>query len=196
MIAALVLAAGRSSRMGRNKLLFEIDGRPLVAHAVDAALAAGLAPVIVVTGHEAARVRAALPHRAVAFVDNPAFADGLSGSLKAGLDAVPDDAEGALVCLGDMPAVTAGHIRRIVEAFAPEAGRAICVPVSDGRRGNPVLFARRFFPEMRALSGDVGARELIARHAGQVCPVAMEDDAVLTDLDTADALAAFAERRR
>lgn len=185
MIAAVILAAGLSSRMGRNKLLIELDdGRPMIAHVADAAIEAGLKPVIVVTGHEAENVQGVLKGCAVTCVRNARYEGGLSESLKAGLTALPESVDGALICLGDMPGVASGHMIRIVSAFAPEKSAAICVPTWRGRRGNPVLFARSFFAEMMALSGDVGARGLIKAHADQVIEVSMDDGAVLTDVDT------------
>lgn len=194
MIAAIVLAAGMATRMGRNKLLISIDGSPLVCRVADAALETGLEPVVVVTGHEAEAIRRALAGRPVLFAHNPRFAEGLAESLKSGLAALPAEATGALVCLGDMPAVGAAHMSRIVAAFDPTGGGTICVPTHGGRRGNPVLFARQLFAEMGALSGDVGARGLMAKHPGLVREVPMDDDAVLTDLDTAESLTAYCQR--
>ena len=193
MIAAIVLAAGMANRMGQNKLLIEVDGRPLVARAADAALEAGLKSVVVVTGHEAHRVRAALEGRPVAYAHNPDFAAGMAGSLKAGLAVLPAETMGVLVCLADMPDVSAAHISRIIAAF-PADGRAICVPTRQGRRGNPVLLGHPFFAETQDLSGDVGARGLIAKHADLVREIAMDDNAVLTDLDTAESWLAYRGR--
>ena len=122
----------------------------------------------------ATRSSSALAGCDVRFVHNPDFADGLATSLKAGIAAVPTDADGAIVCLGDMPQVDAGLIDRLIEAFAPERGALIVVPVIDGRRGNPVLWSRRFFDELMALEGDVGARHLIAKHAEAVVEVPVE----------------------
>ncbi len=196
-VAALVLAAGQSRRMGPvNKLLAEVDGRPMVAHAVDAALASAARPVVVVTGHEPERVRAALAGRDVTFAHNPLYVEGLSGSLRAGLDALPADIDGVVVLLGDMPSVATGHIDRLIAAFDPAGGKTICVPTFNGKRGNPVLWARRYFAEMREVAGDVGARHLIGAHADEICEVAMADTAVLEDLDTPEALAAHLARRR
>lgn len=191
-VAGLVMAAGRSTRMGReNKLLLEIDGRPLVVHAVEAMLASRADPVIVVTGHQADDVRRALGDRKVTFVHNSRYAEGLSTSLAAGLDALPEAAAGVLVGLGDMPRIRPADIDRLIAAFNPAEGRAICVPTVAGKRGNPVLFAREFLPEMRAVEGDVGARHLIGAHNDRVCEVEMEDNAALIDVDTKDALAAL-----
>jgi molybdenum cofactor cytidylyltransferase len=194
-VAAVVLAAGQSRRMGRqNKLLAEIDGRAMVTHAVDALLASRAAPVIVVTGHEAEEVRTALGERPVQIVSNPHYADGLSTSLKAGLAALPDDAEGVLVGLADMPRIKPAQIDRLIAAFNPLEGRAIVVPTVRGKRGNPVLFATRFLPEMLQIGGDVGARHLIGEHEDEVVEIEMEDDAALLDIDTPDALSALRKR--
>ncbi|MBM3570665.1 MAG: 4-diphosphocytidyl-2C-methyl-D-erythritol kinase, partial [Alphaproteobacteria bacterium] len=196
-IAAIVLAAGRSTRMGqRNKLLEEIDGRPLVARVVDRVLQSQARPVVVVTGHQGERVRAALAGREVTLVDNPDFAAGLSTSLRRGLAALPAEIDGAAICLGDMPETSGGEIDRLIAAFAPGDGRAICVPTHDSRRGNPVLWSRRFFAAMSALGGDVGAKALLDDYADQVCEVAMGGAGVLVDLDTPEALAAFRSRSR
>lgn len=190
-VGAIVLAAGRSTRMGGpNKLLAEIGGRPLVRIVAEQALASRAAPVIVVTGHERAKVEAALAGLRVRLVHNPDYAAGLSTSLKAGLAALPPDVDGAIVCLGDMPQVTAGLIDRMVDAFDPERGAMVVVPTIDGKRGNPVVWSRRFFPDLMALEGDVGARHLIATYADVVAEVPVEDAAALTDVDTPDALLA------
>lgn len=191
-IIALVLAAGRSTRMGPdNKLLLEIEGKPMVAHAIDTMLASRADRVIVVTGHEADAVREVIGTRKVEIVNNPAFADGLSTSLEAGLSALPSDAAGVIVGLGDMPRIRSADVDRLIAAFNPAEGRAICVPTVGGKRGNPVLFATDFVAEMREVEGDVGARHLIGMHNDQVCEVEMADDAALIDVDTKDALAAL-----
>ncbi|MBI1206401.1 MAG: NTP transferase domain-containing protein [Azospirillum sp.] len=196
-IAALVLAAGRSTRMGGpNKLLSPLDGIAMVARVVDAVLASSARPVVVVTGHQGEAVRAALAGRAVEFADNPQFAQGLSTSLKTGLAALPDDVDGVLVCLGDMPEVSAGVLDRLIAAYAPAEGRAICVPTFQGKRGNPVLWDRGFFGEIGALAGDVGARHLIGLHAEVVCEVAIDEAGVLADIDTPEALARLQDARR
>jgi molybdenum cofactor cytidylyltransferase len=189
-MATLVLAAGQSSRMAPlNKLLVVgQDGRPMVARVVDNVLASQAGPVTVVTGHARDEVEAALAGRNVRFVPAEDYAEGLSASLKAGLAALPPQAEGVLICLGDMPLVTAAAIDRLLAAFDPEEGRAIVMPTHGGRQGNPVLWAREFIPEMMALSGDAGARRLISRHAERVAEVEMPDDAVLRDFDTPEAL--------
>jgi len=190
-VAGLVLAAGRSTRMGGpNKLLEEINGRPLVRIATEHVLGSRARPVIVVTGHQKERVERALAGLPVTFVHNPDFADGLSTSLKVGIGAVPAEADGAIVCLGDMPQVSATLIDRLIAAFEPERGALVVIPTVAGKRGNPVLWSRRFFPDLLAVEGDVGARHLIGGYAEAVAEVAVEDAAALTDVDTPEALIA------
>src|SRR5271163_856942 len=190
-IAALVLGAGRSSRMGGpNKLLAEIGGRPLVRIVVEEALASRARPVIVVTGHQRERVEAALGGLPVKFVYNSHFADGLGTSLKAGIGALPADADGVIVCLGDMPQVDAALIDRLTGAFDPAMGALVVIPTIEGKRGNPVVWSRRFFPDLMTVEGDVGARHLIGRYPEAVVEVALTGMAALTDVDTPEALEA------
>jgi molybdenum cofactor cytidylyltransferase len=186
-IAGIILAAGRSSRMGRNKLLLELDGKAILAHAVDHAIAAGLSEIVVVTGHQAAKVRAALGSRPVKVIEAREHGLGMSASLKAGLRALDPKTDAALVMLGDMPQVSAALLRRLIGAYNPTEGSSIVLPTVDGKRGNPVLFDRRYFAEMLALEGDVGARHLIGAHDDQVAELAVEDAAVFTDVDTPEA---------
>jgi len=189
-IAAVVLAAGLSSRMGTNKLLQEWRGIPLLRWAVEAALKSDARPIIVVTGNDATRVEAVLKGLDVRFVHNPNYREGLSTSLKAGIQAVPASADGAMVLLGDMPEVDATLLNRMVAAFSPPDGRSICVAMHDHRRGNPVLWARSFFAEIEALSGDEGAKRLFAAHEDLICEIEA-GSAVLRDIDTPEALAAL-----
>jgi len=188
-IGVLVLAAGQSRRMGdTNKLTAQLDGAPMVRHVCDTAATSKAEGLIVVTGHQRDAVRQALSAVDATFVHNPAYADGLSASLCAGLAAVPEGWDGVLVCLGDMPRVTADDLNKLIAAFNPVEGRAICVPTHNGKRGNPVLWGRQFFDEIRSVAGDVGARHLIGAYSEAVCEVEMATDAVLHDIDTPDAL--------
>lgn len=193
-IGAVVLAAGLSSRMGSHKLLADIGGRPMVRRAVESALASAAAPVLVVTGNRAPEVRAALEGLQVKFVDNSDFTKGLSTSLKRGISALPDDCDGAVVLLADMPDVSAALIDKLIAAFDPVEERAICVATRHGRRGNPVLWGRRFFPEIAGQEGDVGAKALMVAYDELVCEVEAADDAPLVDIDTPEALEAYRAR--
>jgi molybdenum cofactor cytidylyltransferase len=190
-VAAVVLAAGRSTRMGGpNKLLAELDGKKLVRIVAEQALASKVSEVIVVTGHQAELVEQALAGLKVRFARNPDFVGGLASSVKSGIAAVPANADGAIVCLGDMPLIDAKLIDRLIEAFEPDRGHLIAIPVSDGKRGNPVLWSRRFFRELMTLDGDVGARHLIAKHTEAVAEVPVEGDGAFLDIDTPQALEA------
>ena len=189
-ITAIVLAAGRSTRMGAaNKLLADVGGRPMVRHVVEAALASAAEPVLVVTGHQESEVRAALAGLEVTFVRNLDYTKGLSSSVKAGIGAVPEAACGGLVLLGDMPQITAAHLGHLIAAFAEDRGNSIIVPTHAGKRGNPVLWPRAYFAEMLQLEGDAGARRLLAAHASSVREVDVGTDAIFADVDTPEALA-------
>lgn len=189
-IAALVLAAGRSSRMGAdNKLLMEVGGIPMVLRAVNSARASLAASVTVVVGHECDAVAKAVAGTGACVVHNPDFAQGMSASLRHGIAALPADADAVLVLLGDMPRITAEHLDRVIAAFDP-AQPSIVVPEKDGRRGNPILWPREFFAAMTQLAGDQGARGLIAEHADRVKRVAIDDDAIFVDVDRPCDLAA------
>jgi molybdenum cofactor cytidylyltransferase len=188
-ITAVVLAAGRSTRMrGPNKLLAEIARRPLVRIVAEEALASRADPVIVVAGHQRAEVEKALAGLRVRIVHNPDFAEGLGTSLRAGIAAVPADSDAAIVCLGDMPRVDAALMNRLIAAFDPDRGALVVVPTFEGKRGNPVLWSRRFFPDLMAIEGDVGARHLIGRYGEAVAEVPVEGKASLVDVDTPEAL--------
>jgi molybdenum cofactor cytidylyltransferase len=190
-IAAVVLAAGQSTRMGAvNKMLAQIGGKPLVRIAAEQALASRAKPVIVVTGHERERVEAALAGLPVRFAHNPAYADGLGTSLKVAVAAVPTEADGAIVCLADMPQVDSTLIDKLLAAFDPERGGLVVVPSINGRRGNPVVWSRRFFKDLMSIGGDIGARHLIASYAEAVVEVPVVGDAALTDVDTPESLSA------
>jgi len=191
-IAAIILAAGLSARMGPvNKLLADLGGAPMVVRVAEAVEGSQAEPLIVVTGHERDQVEAALTGRKLALAHNPDYATGLSSSLRRGMAALPTATDGVVVVLGDMPQVSSAAIDRLIAAFAPPEGRTICVPIWRGQRGNPVLFAQRFFAEMQAVAGDVGAKSLIERYPEMVCEVAMADDGVLGDVDTPESLAAL-----
>ena len=187
-VGAIVLAAGRSSRMApHNKLLEPVEGKPIVAHVAAVALASGANPVIVVTGFEASRIADTLHDLKVTIVRNPGFEGGLSTSLRTGLGALPLGSDGALILLGDMPAVEVSVLGALMAAFTGRDG--ICVPVHHGQRGNPVLWGGNYFAEMMGLTGDVGAKRLLAAHRDRVTEVAVDSNGILTDVDTPSDLA-------
>ena len=188
-IGAVLLAAGRGTRFGAApKLLAALDGKPLVRHAAEAALASKVRPVVVVLGAHADAVRTALDGLDVAFVVNPDFAAGLSTSLRSGLSVLPADSPAAVILLGDMPRVTAGQIDRLAAAYrAARPFPAAIVPVVEGRRGNPVLLDRRILGDaLASLSGDHGAGPLLKGRT-DVLEIAGEPGTAL-DVDTPEML--------
>ena len=194
-IGAVVLAAGRSSRMGdRNKLLEDIDGQPLAARTLATLGASQVSEIVVVTGHDAEAIAAIADEAGVPSVYNDDYADGLSTSIRAGLAALGPDLDGVLICLADMPDLTAPAVDRLIDAFNPAERAGIVVPVARGQRGNPVLFDTVYREEIGAVTGDMGAREVIRLHPDDVAEVEL-DDAVLTDLDTPEAWTAWRQAR-
>lgn len=181
-IGAVVLAGGRSSRMGAHKLLLPLGGRPVAAYALDAALEGGADPVVVVLGHRADDVRAALPDGNYRVVVNPDYAAGMSTSLRAGIAALPPDVVGAVMLLADQPLMTGAIVARVIaESRAGERG--IVTASFGGRRGTPVYFARALFAELLAVTGDEGGRSVIARHPADVAVVEFADDTAALDVD-------------
>jgi molybdenum cofactor cytidylyltransferase len=183
VISAVILAAGQATRMGRTKQLLPIDGRPMLQHAVDTASAAGVDEILVVLGHDAERIAAALQLPAAArIVVNPGFASGQASSLRSGLQAASPDSDGAVILLGDQPGIAAGSIRTVLDAHRRTGARV--VRARHGRStAHPVLLARETWPELEALEGDVGARELIVRHPEWVVDVDLPGEAP-PDIDT------------
>ena len=187
-VAAIVLAAGRGARFDatQSKLLADFGGRPLVRRAVEAALGSRASKTIVVTGHARDEIETALAGLPLVFAHNPDFASGMASSLRVGLANAADSA-GALALLADMPGVTSAILDQLIEAFNRAPDRAAVTPVSKGRRGNPVLLARRLFPLLASLRGDEGARRLLNSTEG-VLEVAVDDESVLADIDTREDL--------
>jgi molybdenum cofactor cytidylyltransferase len=185
VIAVVVLAAGTSSRMGRQKLLLPMsEGRPLIRLSVEGVLAAGLDDTIVVLGLDADAVGAALTGLPVRTVVNPRYAEGQSTSLRAGLDALRPETAAAIIALGDQPLPDPGLIGRLVALFR-ETRRPIVVPRYLDGRGNPVLFSASLFDELRAVTGDRGGRAVIARDALRVAELPV-DRPMPRDIDTWD----------
>lgn len=182
-VAGIVLAAGRSTRMGQPKQLLPFRGRTVLEWVVDHALASALRRVIVVLGHEAQAVKPLMEQRRVTTVVNPCYETGQSSSLKAGLRELAGDCDAALFLLGDQPLVTAQTIDLILAAYS-DSPSPIVMPTFDGRRGNPVLFSRATFPRIAALTGDCGARALFREYAGEIRCVEVLTPAILFDLDT------------
>jgi len=184
-IAAIVLAAGGSTRFGQCKQLLDWRGKPLLAHVSDVALRAGLDPIIAVLGCNAKETRAALEARTVQTVMNWGWEGGLSTSVQTGLAGVPPEAEAAIFLQSDQPLVTPDLLQAIVDRFE-QTGASIVHPVSAGSRGTPVLFSRRFFPELLTVTGDEGGRSLITQYPEAVSTVQVTEPRTLMDIDTPD----------
>jgi molybdenum cofactor cytidylyltransferase len=185
MICAIVLAAGRSQRMGTQKLLLPFAGSTMIARVVDAFLGAPVDRVIVVIRPGEQQIREALAGRTVVFVENPDSAGDMLSSIRCGLRALPPDVTTVAVSPGDQPSIEPGLIDRLLTAF--RAGtRSILVPVHNGRRGHPLLFAGRYRDELLTSYDGAGLRGLLQAHAAEVLQCPTDDAAVLEDLDTPD----------
>ena len=194
MIAAIVLAAGASSRMGRPKLTIPQDGVPMLGRVLETLRRSAVGRVIVVLGANAADVRKQVRFEGEVVVVNQRYADGMSGSLRLGLEKV-GDVDAAIFVLGDQPFVLATTIDRLVSEHE-SSGARIVVPTYQGTRGNPVLFDRSIFPLIARISGDVGARSVVQSRAADVLEVEVADRGVLVDIDTPSDLRRESEIRR
>lgn len=184
LVAGVLLAAGRSTRMGRPKQLLPWRGEPLVRHMARIALATRLCELVVVTGAVAEAVRAALADLPVRLVHNPAFAEGQSTSLRAGIRALAPSVEAAMILLVDQPLLQPATIDTLIAAWRPPW--QIVAPRYAGQRGHPVVFARALFEQLCAIEGDRGARNLLQTHATTTLLVDVADAGVVLDMDTPD----------
>jgi molybdenum cofactor cytidylyltransferase len=186
MIVAIVPAAGMSTRMGRNKLLLSFNGQSLIARAVDTLLASQVDQVVVVLGHESEKVKDQLQGKPVVFVENPDYREGLSTSIRAGLGAVPPDAEAIIIYLADQPLLEPADVDLLIRAFAEAKAnhKSFVVPFFRGQRGNPVVLDSLFREAILDVVGDVGCRRVIRRNPDRVLTVEMETDHVVRDVDT------------
>jgi molybdenum cofactor cytidylyltransferase len=188
-VAAIVLAAGRSSRMGeQHKVLASVGGTPMIRRVVDAVVKSEILSTTVVTGAWAEGVANELRDCNVSITHNSDYRDGIASSLKRGLSALPEDIDGVMILLADMPFITATHINELLAEFNPATERDIVAPIREGRLGNPVIWSTRYIPAMMKLSGDRGARPLLDEYAANVWEVPMGDDAIFMDVDTSEEL--------
>ena len=189
-IAAIVLAAGRSSRFdGGNKLLADFQGRPVIHHVMTAVAASPVDEIILVTAAFGGKIFASAGQGRWRTIVNPDAEDGISSSIQYGLSHLEGDIDGALIILADMPRVSTAMIERLCTTFLARQGHAIVFPqTADGQQGNPVLWPKPLFAELMALTGDVGGKAILARYTHLHCPVPVEDNAVLYDIDTKDDL--------
>ena len=190
MIAAIVLAAGTSSRMGpSNKLLEQVQGKPLVLHMVEAVLASKAGAVIVVTGHEAGKVEAALSHLKVTFINNPRYQQGMTTSIQAGVRACPLQTSAFMICLGDMPFVPTQALNLLINTFNKQAStQAIVKPVFEGRAGNPVIFGNSYRKAILNHTEPEGCRGIVQQHHKYVIGLPLSHKGVVVDVDKPEAL--------
>jgi molybdenum cofactor cytidylyltransferase len=182
-VSAIVLAAGQAARMGEQKLLFRLDARALVQWVVDAAVGAKVAETVVVLGYEAGAVREALGDRLVRAVVNSDYSLGMSTSLQAGVRALRADCDAAVFMLGDQPFVTSSLVNLLISRFV-ETNAWIVRPLVEGRPTHPVVISAALFPEILEQRGDVGGREIAARHPERRLFVPVDDRLVSLDIDT------------
>ena len=175
-----------STRLGRNKLLLPFKGQPLIAHAVDTLLASAVDEIIVVLGHEADQVRAAIGAKRVRFVENPDYQQGLSASVRAGFAAIPSRTSAILIYLADQPLLEPGEVDFLIRAFteAGKAGKTMLVPFFPAQRGNPVIVSSTYQKSIIGIAGDTGCRRVIKQNPDQVLTVEMQTDHVVRDIDT------------
>ena len=194
-IHAVLLAAGRSERMGRNnKLLLNVDGIPLVRKSAINILNSNVTSMTVVTGFDENKIVNALSGLNVNFVKNINFREGLSSSLKAGLANITPTPSAVIICLADMPKIQPEHINQLIENFDPLKGWEICIPSNNGKRGNPVLIGSRFFPYIFETSGDFGAKQVMKQHSDKIVEVEIGTSDIHFDIDTQDEYENFTTR--
>jgi molybdenum cofactor cytidylyltransferase len=192
-VSAILLAAGKSQRMGQNKLLMPFDGGTIIERTLDNLLRSGVREVIVVLGAKGVEINAAIGEREVVVVLNPNYARGMSTSLQTGLNMVSKMARFILVALGDQPLITTATYDRLVEA-ALASNKGLIVPVYQGQRGNPITLSAGYLPDIRHFTGDVGGRELLARNPTDILEVPVDDPGVLANINTLDEYARFVGR--
>lgn len=189
-ISAIILAAGLSSRMGdAQKLVLPYQGKPLLSHmltSLDESLL--VSKVIAVTGHEAEAVRAVCSNYNIETVHNEQFCDGLASSIRVGVQACEDNADGILICHGDMPLISKDHIQALCTAFLRHSDKII-MPSFRGRQGNPLLWPKRYFSRLKSLKGDRGAKAILQENLDAIIRVDFDDEAILFDVDDPATLA-------
>lgn len=182
-VEAVVLAAGYSSRMkGKNKLMLEISGRPVIEHVIKNVLNSNIKTVAVIVGNHKEKLMPILQKYPIKIVENTNFSEGISSSIKQAAASLPHFTSAVMVFLGDMPLIRPQTINEILCQYLKNSC-LIAAPVYRGKRGHPVLFDKVLFPEMLKLSGDVGAGSILKAHYQDVCRVNVDDPGILLDVD-------------
>jgi len=190
MISAIVPAAGMSTRMGSlNKLLLPLEGKTMIERTVDTLIAAEIDEVVVVVGHQADLVKAAISGKGVRIVENPEYSEGMASSIRAGVAAASPTADAIMICLADQPLLEPADLNSIVSAMhdARRAARSIVVPFFKGQRGNPVILDATYRSAMIDVVGDIGCKKIIKQNPDKVYVIEMDTDHVVRDVDTMEA---------
>ena len=196
MISAIVLAAGESKRMGQNKLLLPWQGKTLLEHVLDTLLNSQVNEVILVLGHDADRLLKKVPTQKIKVIINPDYKEGMSSSIRKGLMAMDEKAEGFLVVLADQPGISKEILNRLIHGFQqarPE--KNIVLPTYLGTRGHPVLFGTKYKKEALRLKGDVGGRQILADHPEDILEIQVDSAAVMSDIDTPEQYEEYLEQK-
>jgi molybdenum cofactor cytidylyltransferase len=186
-VSAVVLAAGMSLRMGMPKQLLPIDGKTILERTLQNVRASNVDEIVLVLGHAAESIEKTIAAADLKLVRNPDYQQGMGTSLRAGLTAVHADAQAALIILADQPWVSSETLDRLI-ACQHDSKQQIIIPMYRGFRGNPVLLDRSVFPEVQALDGDAGCREIFGNHTENILKLAVDDPGILLDIDNRDDL--------
>ena len=179
-----ILAAGTSTRAGiQNKLLFEFEKKALVAHTVDVALDSMADQVHVVLGHQRELLAQALENRYLDLLYNTAYETGIASSIRCAVQALPNNVNGMIVCLADMPWISTQHIDALIKQFT---GDSVCALYFGNQRGHPILFPKTWFSRLMTLQGDTGANRLLNGNEVEITRIDLSDDAILRDINCLD----------
>lgn len=183
-VAAIILAAGESRRMGCAKLLLPLGEHTIIEQTVDNFVNSKVDRVIVVAGCRAEVIANALKSQPITMVENPIYSRGISTSIIAGLGAVGGGARGIIIALGDQPFVDSPTIDHLVEAFRTHGNnKGIIIPVCQGKRGHPIIFSRKYIDELRSITGDIGGRQVVDKHPDDILEVPVDCEGINIDID-------------
>lgn len=185
LISAIILAAGESKRMGMPKQLMRLGRDTILGQTIDNFLSSKVSEIIVVVGCRAQETIKAIANRTVKVAINSSYQQGMGNSISVGLNFISDKVQGIMIALADQPFIGNQTIDQLIEAFSSN-NKGIVIPVHKGRRGHPVIFDTKYKQELLALKGDVGGREIIARHPEDVLEIIFDSDDIVNDIDTED----------
>ena len=186
-ISATILAAGQSSRMeDDNKLLLPINEAPMISHVCKTVLAAGLDPVVVVTGFESDLVTQAIPTAINDIIYNSHWQSGMASSIYEGLSALPQNVDGNMIVLGDMPMISKDTLTLLIDEFIMLNGQHIIYPIYEERQANPVIFPKKYFQEILSSTGDRGCKKVLKQYPDDAVCVSIDSPEVVFDCDNED----------